>query len=159
MDLFIPLNNRGFIDCYAVYAARHLRTILPNHTLSCPIWPVFSWILKKSFEFWTSRPPSQLPLYHQCGFRTLCVPFGSYRLPACRYPSDPSGSLSANLCPRDREPTNVGGAVGGGGCPNIFYFLKRYIRSWTVLTGRAQSFYDKDNHMLGLRPTPNSNII
>ena len=76
--------------------------------------PLSTGISRKSIEFRTSHPPSRniLTFSHSCRFCTLCDTIGSYRLHACQYPSDPSGSLSAGHWTVDREPTTVrGGGV------------------------------------------------
>ena len=109
--------------------------------------------------------PAHHPNY-LCITSVVSVLFASHLDPNGSLPADIHRILPALCLPisapgTESQLTWVGrlGGGGGGGGTHIFYFLKRYIRSWTVLTGRAQSFYDKDNHMLGLRPTPNSNII
>ena len=156
MDLFIVWNYRRSIDCYTVLGARHSRTIMANHTSFCWIMAaVLSKSWRKVLNFWTSHPPSRniIPLFTSVVLRNPHVPFGSYRLPACRYPSDPSGSLSAEFS----APWTEGQLTGVGrvwGVSQLSYFPKRYIRSWTVsflgsphsgtvIAGRARLFLPK----------------
>ena len=128
----------------------------PNHTSFCWIMAaVLSKSWRKVLNFWTSHPPSRniIPLFTSVVLRNPHVPFGSYRLPACRYPSDPSGSLSAEFS----APWTEGQLTGVGrvwGVSQLSYFPKRYIRSWTVsflgsphsgtvIAGRARLFYTR----------------